>query len=138
VEYLRFCCGNYIFSATVPPWMAESLIRMIDLIRGDYGEAKREHLRDVSGFMRKELSQKGFNILDSDSHIIPIYIGDEPKSDATKEFLEKSGYVAALFKSPAVPKDQALIRLSICSDITFEEAEGIIASLESARKKIGF
>ncbi|MBF0555895.1 MAG: pyridoxal phosphate-dependent aminotransferase family protein [Nitrospirae bacterium] len=136
--FLRFCSPQYIFSAPVPPWMAETLVKMIALIKGDFGEAERQKLKDVSGYIRGELLRNGFNILDSNSHIVPIFIGDEAKSDSVKDCLEKDGFVGALFKYPATSKGNALIRLSLCSDVTQDEASHVIESLVSARKKIGF
>jgi 7-keto-8-aminopelargonate synthetase-like enzyme len=136
--YLRMCCPQYIFSAPVPPWMANTLVKILALVRGDFGENERKKLRGISAFMRNELIKKGFNILESNSHIIPIAVGDELVAAGVKAFLEDKGFVTSLFVHPAVTKGNALVRFSLCSDITEEEVASVVKSLILARDKFGF
>jgi len=136
--FLRFCSPQYIFSAPVPPWMASALSKIITLLRGEFGELERNKLNVVSQYMRNRLVAEGFNILGSTSHIIPINIGNDVKSDLTKAYLEGCGYITSLFKYPAVPKGEALVRFSLCSDVTIEEIDGFIKHLAVARKKFDF
>lgn len=136
--FLRACSPQYIFSAPVPPWMAEALIRIIHLIAGAFGTRERKKLTSVSEYMRNQLLNNDFNILGSNSHIIPVLIGDDAKSDQLKAFLEQRGFVASLFKYPAVPKGSSLIRFSLCSDIAEQEVDDIVKNLIIARERIHF
>jgi 7-keto-8-aminopelargonate synthetase-like enzyme len=118
--------------------MAEVVIRLLGLIKGDYGKNERKKLRDVSSHFRKRLREEGFDTLGSESQIIPVLIGKESKSIQAKAFLENYGYAASLFIFPAVPKGKSILRFSLCSDITWPEVEEIVTYLKEARDKIKF
>lgn len=136
--YLRICCPQYIFSAPVPPWMAQTLVKMIKLVSGQFGENERYKLQEVAEYMRIQLRSRDFNILNSDSHIIPIAIGDELLAANVKAFLEEEGFVTSLFEHPAVRKGEALVRFSLCSDITKDEVDSVVKSLILARNMFNF
>lgn len=138
MSLLRAFCPQYIFSAPIPPWMASAIVKIIKMIQGHYGDIEREKLRKVSLLMRQSLNEKGFNTLESDSHIIPILIGDDEKAIAAQNYMEGQGFLPSLFYYPAVPQGCALIRFSLCSDITEEEIICMVAALERVREKIRF
>ncbi|PIP27400.1 MAG: hypothetical protein COX30_01950 [Candidatus Moranbacteria bacterium CG23_combo_of_CG06-09_8_20_14_all_39_10] len=136
--FLRACSPQYIFSAPLSPWMAEAVIQIIDLIRSDYGKAKRELLTNVSAYMRESLQKAGFNTLGSESQIVPVLIGKESDGIKTKAFLEAAGFTPSLFICPAVPKDESILRFSLCSDITCQEVDSVVRLLLQARGLYGF
>lgn len=136
--YLRICCPQYIFSAPVPPWMAQVLVKIIEMVKGNLGEIERGKLHNASSLMRGELNKRGFNTLGSNSHIIPVAVGDELLAAKVKAHMEDCGFVVALFEHPAVAKGNALVRFSICSDITEEEVVRAVLSLVQAREKYKF
>lgn len=136
--FLRVCSPQYLFSAPVPPWMAQTIIKIVGLIEGDFGDERRQRLYDVSCHMREELIKHDFNILGSNSHIIPVAIGDDTKSAQVKEYLLRDGFVSSFFGYPAVKRGNSIVRFSLCSDVTKEEVDKVIASLLSARKVVGF
>jgi len=113
-------------------------MRIIDQISGDFGEAKRKKLSDVSAYIRKQLNREGFKTLGSKSHIVPVFIGDEHLSTQVKEYLLDRGLAVALFFYPAVPRGEAMIRVSLCADIEGEEVEYIIDCFQKARDRFRF
>jgi 7-keto-8-aminopelargonate synthetase-like enzyme len=134
---LRGCSPQYIFSAPLPPWMAESVVEILDLIRGECGSNERGKLATVAAAFRDEMIRQGFSILGSNSHIVPVATGDDEKSEALKTYLEDEGFLSALFIYPAVPRGSSLVRFSFCSDVTLEEVERLAKCLVEARNKIG-
>jgi len=137
-RFFRGLSPQYIFSAPLSPWMAEVVIRTIELIRGDYGKNERRKLAGVSSYMRGRLIETGFEILESESQIVPVFIGEEEKSIQAKAYLEQNGFTASLFMCPAVPKGQSILRFSLCSDITAEEVDRVVGLLIQAREKFRF
>ena len=136
--FLRGCSPQYIFSAPLSPWMAETIIQILKLVAGDYGKQERQKLNSVSSYMREKLNNEGFETLASDSQIIPILIGEDLKCIKTKAFLEDNGFTTAIFMCPAVPKGKSIIRFSLCSDITQKEVDRIIEHLIKARQLFDF
>ena len=137
-QFLRVCCPQYIFSAPLPPWMAEAILRIIKQVSGDFGEKRRNALSSVSAYLRNELNKRGFNTQGSESHIVPVLVGDEHISTEVKEYLLDRGLATALFIHPAVPRGQSTIRMSLCADIEFEEVDHILNCFEGARNKFLF
>jgi 7-keto-8-aminopelargonate synthetase-like enzyme len=136
--FLRGCSPQYIFSAPLSPWMAETIIQVLELIRGDYGKNERQKLEMVSAYMREQLNNEGFETLSSNSQIIPVLIGEDMKCIKTKALLEENGFTTAVFMCPAVPKGKSIIRLSLCSDITRDDVDHIIEHLVTARQLFNF
>lgn len=137
--YLSRLCPQYIFSAPIAPWMADVIVRVMELIKGDYGKDERAKLAHVASHMRGLLKADGFDMLGSESHIIPVVVGDIGKGKLVKSYLEERGYSPALFIYPAVPRNiKALLRFSLCSDVTVEEAEGAVKALMEARDRYKF
>jgi 7-keto-8-aminopelargonate synthetase-like enzyme len=134
-RFLRACSPQYIFSAPVPPWIAEATIRIIKLISGDFGEERRQRLKSISKYLRTKLLENGFDILNSESQIIPALIGEQSRAEKIRNLLEEQGFLVSLFKYPAVPKDGSLIRFSLCADITEEEIDQVMKTMLSAREK---
>jgi 7-keto-8-aminopelargonate synthetase-like enzyme len=136
--FFRGCSPHYIFSAPVSPWMAEVIIQILKMVKGNYGKAERKRLAEVSSHMREGLLKEGFDILGSNSQIVPVLMGEESVGIKTKEFLEKHGFTSSLFMCPAVPKGESILRFSLCSDITCDEMDEVLGLLVKARRVFGF
>jgi len=136
--YIRSCSPQYIFSAPILTWMSDTLTKTIQLVQGEFGEKRRKNLHDVSQYMRNSLLENDFDILGSNSQIIPVLIHDESKADQIKQSMDESGFLISLFKYPAVPHGSALIRFSICADITKQDVDAAVGSLLMLRNKLRF
>lgn len=126
---VRASSPQYIFSAPLLPWMAQTLNRTLALLAGNWGAQRRTLLHKRSSYLRLLLKREGFDILNSTSHIIPVLIGDEEKCLEIADALLDYGYNLASFRFPAVPKGKAILRISMCADITNEEIEGLVNAL---------
>lgn len=136
--FLRGCSPQYIFSAPLSPWMAETVVQVLELIKGEYGKHERDKLRLVSAYLRSQLLESDFDILGSESQIVPVLVGEDEKCVQTKELLEHNGFMPAVFLCPSVPKGKSIIRFSLCSDITFDEVDQIVSVMKQARTRLRF
>jgi 7-keto-8-aminopelargonate synthetase-like enzyme len=137
-SYIKLLSPQYIFSTTVPPWMAVAIKKMLQLIKGDLGKQKRFMLHTQSENLRSYLIENDFNILRSNTQIIPVLIKDDKKAAEVQQFLLDNGLITSLFIYPAVPHQSAIIRFSICADITQEDIEIITKLMVAARDKFRF
>ncbi len=137
-DYLKMCSPQYIFSAPIPPWMAETLIQTVDLITGKWGDRRRELLYNSSKYLRDELVKNGFDIMGSNSQIIPVSIKDDKIANKVYNYIRENGFISSLFRYPAIPKGSAMLRFSICADITKEEIDDLVKYLKLAREKYKF
>tara|TARA_B100000886_G_scaffold236026_1_gene165253 strand:- start:262 stop:651 length:390 start_codon:yes stop_codon:yes gene_type:complete len=99
-----------MFSASMPPSAVATVSKCLEIILRD------DHIHDTLWsnvkFMRDGFNQLGFYTYDSQTPIIPIFMGDDIKSLKVTNFLESKGIFATPVISPAVPKGEALIRTS--------------------------
>lgn len=126
---VRAASPQYIFSAPLLPWMADTLTQSLELITGEWGESKRQVLISNSRYLREQLALHKLDTLGSQSHIIPVLIGDEVKCLAARHALLGDGFNVACFPYPAVPKGRAILRISMSSDISIEEIDLLVAAL---------
>ena len=132
---VRACSPQYIFSAPVLPWMAETLCYTLDLLAGPWGKERRGILEERAKELRAKLRKEGFDTLGSETHIVPILIGDEVKCQQIKQGLLKEGINVASFFFPAVAKGSAVLRISVCADITSQEIDDLVGVVRYTFKR---
>jgi len=126
---VKACSPQYVFSAPLLPWMALTIHKTLNLFQGAWGEKRRALLHNNAQYLRERLTAEGFDTLNSGSFIVPVLIGDEVRCLEIGEQLVAYGYNVACFRFPAVAKGKAILRLSVCADITREEIDGLINSI---------
>ncbi len=118
INYLINKASSFIFSTSLPSinvmWSNFLLNEKFDFLIN-----QKEKLN--------ELSKKVRNLYPtiSSSHIIPIIIGDSEKTKLKAQELRNKGFFVLPINPPTVPKGTSRIRLSLTSDIEFEEIKGI-------------
>ena len=70
-ELARVSHNPYIFSVALPSFQVAAKRKGLRLVRGPIGDARRKRLVESSETLRNEFRTAGFNILGSQSHIIP-------------------------------------------------------------------
>jgi len=75
IHYVKHHARSLIFSASIPPACAAAVLAALHIMRDEPEHVQR--LSQISARMRASLRQLGFNILNSQSPIIPIHIGDD-------------------------------------------------------------
>ena len=78
-------------------------------------EKQRQNLRKNSLFFRRSLKHIGFNIGNSQTHIVPIIIGEPNKTILISNKLENKGLYLAPIRPPSVPSNSSRLRISVSS-----------------------
>ncbi len=79
----------------------------------------------------------GFNIGHSVSPIIPIFIGDTPRTILTWKTLFDAGVFVNPVLSPAVPAGQELLRTSYMASHTDEQIDRALEAYRKVGKQLG-
>jgi 7-keto-8-aminopelargonate synthetase-like enzyme len=79
----------------------------------------------------------GFNIGETVSPIIPIFIGDNPKTLFTWKALFDAGVFVNPILSPAVPAGQELLRTSYMASHTDEQIDRVLEIYCEVGKQMG-
>ena len=74
--------------------------------------------------------------LGSDSHIIPVIIGENDRTVEVCDILFKDGYFTLPIRPPTVPAGTSRIRLSLTTEIQEKDLEKLCSVIGSINKTI--
>ncbi len=122
VDYVRHNSRPFIFSASITPSSVACARKSLEILKNN--PSRVQDLRDISGYMRKNLKNRGVKIVEIDNTpIIPIYVYEDEKAFmACKLLLERGVYVNPVV-TPATPPGQALLRTSYTATHTKEQMD---------------
>lgn len=111
LDTLRHTARSHIFSASLPPSAVAVVMAAIRVI--DEEPERRFRLLENARFMANGLAQLGFSISYQGSAIIPVFCGHELLTVAAFHKLFDEGIFVNPVTSPAVPKNQEMLRISL-------------------------
>jgi len=133
VDLLRQRSRPYLFSNSLAPSIVSAANRVFDLL-----ETTSEHrlrLLENTAYFRKEMTSRGFQIVEGTHPIVPVMLGDARlASNMAKDMLEEGIYVVG-FSYPVVPKGQARIRVQLSAAHTREQVDRAIEAFTRVGKK---
>lgn len=121
INYIRHNCRTYIFSASDTPAATAAAMEALHIIENE--PERQQHLWDVTKYALKRFREEGFEIGDTESPIIPLYV-----RDINKTFLvTKLAYDAGVFINPVIPPacapQDTLVRFALMATHTEEQVE---------------
>lgn len=134
INYLKHNARSLIFSASIAPANAASVIAAVDLIQQE--PERIEKLWTNTYHAMDRLRAAGFDIGHTVTPIIPIYIRDNEKTFLlTKKLLEQGIFVNPVV-SPAVPSESSLIRYSLMATHSIDQIDESIDKFTSIAKEL--
>lgn len=125
-EFFRPVALPAIFSSIVLNHEAARFLKTLEVIKKE--DEKREKLFQNATYLHEHLDNIGFNTEFSKSQIIPLDVRNETYVIKLRDLLIERGVVVAPFMSPAVPKNRCCGRMTVNSDLTFEQMNYVIES----------
>jgi 8-amino-7-oxononanoate synthase len=121
-ELLINVARSFIFTTALPPADLAASLAALDILEADPDLPAR--LQRQAAFFRRGLQQLGFQTMASETHIIPLLIGNEEGAMRMAEALREHGLYAVAIRPPTVPPGAARIRFSVmashtCEDLSF-------------------
>jgi glycine C-acetyltransferase len=134
VAWLRQRSRPYLFSNSIPPFIAAASLRVLDMLEAD--SALRARLWDNAAYFRKGMSAAGFNLVPGEHPIIPIMLGDAKlASEFARQLLDEGVYVIG-FSYPVVPQGKARIRTQLSAAHTREQLDRAVAAFSKVGKEL--
>ena len=134
INFLKHNARSLIFSASIAPANAASVIAALDLIKEE--PERIEKLWSNTHYAMEGLRSAGFDIGHTVTPIIPIYVRDDFKTfKLTKMLLEEGVFVNPVV-SPAVASTSSLIRYSLMSTHSKEQIEESLEKITRIAKKL--
>ena len=135
IEYVRHHASAHIFSASMPPANVATVLRCMDILEDE--PWRLERLWEISDYMRSGFSDAGFNVLESQSPIIPVVVGDLTTCfKFWTDLLDEGVFVNAVVP-PAVPRGQSLMRTSYMATHTDDDLDYILGAFRRVGLKHG-
>jgi 7-keto-8-aminopelargonate synthetase-like enzyme len=117
------------------PASAAAVLTSIEIMENE--PERIQHLWDMTTLALEGFKSAGFNTGKSETPIIPLFIRDDIKAlQLTMNLLEDGVFVNPVV-SPAVPKEDSLIRYSLMATHTREQVEESVEKITKAAKALG-
>jgi len=134
IEFLKHHARSLIFSASMTPASAASVLAALDIIESE--PERIEQLWANTRYATKLLLDEGFDLGPTETPIIPIYVRDNIKTFNLTCGLQEQGVFVNPVVSPAVPPDSTLIRFSLMATHTFAQIEEALGKLTKLAKEL--
>jgi 8-amino-7-oxononanoate synthase len=134
INYIKHNSRTLIFSASMTPASAASVLAAIDIM---VSEPERiSHLWELTHYALKGFKEMGFDTGKSETPIIPLFIRDDFKALKLTQLLLDDGIFVNPVVSPAVRKEDCLIRYSLMATHTKEQVDTSIEKITKAAKAL--
>lgn len=134
INFLKHNARSLMFSASIAPANAASVIAAVDLIKQE--PERIDKLWSNTHYAMDGLRNAGFDIGHTVTPIIPIYVRDEFKTFKLTKMLLEDGIFVNPVVSPAVASSSSLIRYSLMSTHSHEQIQESIDKITKIAKKL--
>lgn len=121
INYLRHTCRTYIFSASNAPAATAAAMEALHILKSE--PERIEDLWKVTRYALRRFREEGFEIGETESPIIPLYVHDVEKTF----LITKLAYDAGVFINPVIPPacapQDTLVRFALMATHTEEQVE---------------
>lgn len=132
IDYLRIYARSNMFSTSLPPSVCAGAIEVFKKMDSSNVVAK---LKENTIYMKRAFTEAGFNILNTETPIIPLIVGDDMAlTYMVKDAFDRGYFVNAIF-SPAVPANLSRFRISVMASHTKDDMDGLVKLMISLFEK---
>ena len=121
INYLRHTCRTYIFSASNTPAATAAAREALHIIRTE--PERMERLWKTTNYALKRFREEGFEIGDTESPIIPLYVRDADKTFLVTKLAFDNGVFINPVIPPACAPQDTLVRFALMATHTEEQVE---------------
>ena len=133
INFLKHHSRSYIFSASISPAATASVIAALDVIKQEPERIK--NLWEITNYSLSAFRSLGFEIGNTQTPIIPLYIRDMDKTFAITQELYEQGVFVNPVIPPACSPDDTLIRFSLMATHTKAQIDEAVEKLTATFKK---
>lgn len=135
IHWIRHLARSLIFSASLPAPNVAAALAALDIIERE--PERVEKVNAVADRFRNGLRELGFDVGQSVSPIIPVFIGDSMDALKAWRFLFDAGLYVNVAIPPAVPSGQSLLRTSLMATHTDEQIEKMLVAFAALGEATG-
>ncbi len=134
INYIKHNARALIFSAGIPPASAATVLKALEIIKAE--PHRIEKLWENTEYAKKCLIDANFEIGNSESPIIPIFVGENVKTYAFASVLIKNGLYVNPVVHPAVEEGKGILRFSLMATHTYDQINQSVDILIKSREYV--
>lgn len=135
INFIKHYSSALIFSASPTPAAVAAALAALGILEEEPERVTK--LVDNADYMRKGLKEKGFNVIDGRTAIVPVIVGNDELAFKMWRLLYDGGVFVNVFISPGVPEGRQMMRTSYMATHKKEHLDEIIEIFENAGKQVG-
>ena len=127
INWLRHTARTYIFSASNTPAATASALEALHILQEE--PERIEALWDVTRYALRRFREAGFEIGETESPIIPLYVRDPEKTFvATARAFDEGVFINPVIPPACAPQD-TLVRVALMATHTHEQVDRAVTAL---------
>jgi len=134
INYLKHHAPALIFSASPTPASVAAALAALDILEQEPELIQK--LQYNAQKVRKAFKEIGFNIVENESAIVPVIIGEDMKTFIFWRKLYDEDIFVNAFVSPGVPPNMAMLRTSYMASHEDEHLDKIIETFKKVGKEL--
>ena len=130
IDFLMNRARGFIFTTGLPPGTLAGASAAIDVMQST--PELRDRLSCNARLLKDALSEAGFQLLPSDTQIIPLLLGAAEAASRFAEVLLAHGVYAPAIRPPTVREGTSRLRITVMASHTSEDLQAAIRSFAAA------
>jgi len=131
---MKFYSNAYLFQATIPPANAATILAAIEVFENN--PELIDSLHHLNSYFRNKLTVLGFDLGQSESPVIPIYIENPSILFEMGKRLYEEGIFSVTVTYPAVKPKEGRIRFIVSTNHTTDQIDRTVDTLEKLGREL--
>ena len=119
IDYLHNRARSFIYSTAPPPPVLGAIGAALQVVAQE--PRRRNYLLAEAKTFREELQRAGFDLLGSETQIVPVLVGENARTLELAGRLRERGLLAVAFRPPTVTPGWARVRFSLSAAHSWED-----------------
>lgn len=136
-QYVNWYAKCRMFSCALDPGVTAGMTKVLELAGGPEGRARRKRLIDNADYMRSKLHGH-VDLGRSQSWIVTVIYGTDKLGLNLNDYLQRNGLDTSLMQFPAVPKNEARIRMFVTSEHSRQQLDRAVEIVLQAKQQFNF
>lgn len=134
INYLRHNARPYIFSASITPSATAAASAALDILKKE--PERIENLWSLTDYSLKRFKENGFEVGNTSTPIIPLFVRDNDKTFIITKMLFEAGIFVNPVVPPGVAAEDTLIRFSLMATHTIDQIDEAIDKITSIFRQL--
>lgn len=134
INWMKHNVRPYIFTASISPASTASVLAALHIMRSE--PERQQALWDITRYALKSFKDLGFEIGNTETPIIPLFVRDNDKTFMLTHMLLEDGLFVTPVIAPAVPSEDTLIRIALMATHTKEQVDYAVDKIYQNFKKL--